>query len=263
MLSLHRVSVASLTDHDTAEGVPSFLAACRKKGVRGVAGIEISSVFSGTAELHILGYRFNTEDDGMKALFKRCAESRRRRNEAICARLSEMGMDITVDDVVRIANEGRDGSGVIGRPHIAQALVEKGYVPNIGAAFSRYIAHGAPAFAARDMPSSEEAVNIIRKAGGLAVWAHPLKSLNSPAAAGLDFDSVLDELASFGLWGVECRYHGSSPADVLRCLNGAGSRGLYATAGTDFHGRSGHSAGLAGHVVEDDLLPWALFCGGR
>ena len=260
LLSLHGVAVASLTDHDTAEGVPAFLAACRKRGIRGVAGVELSSYLEtptggpGPDELHILGYRFDLKDPALNAAFAHCVEGRRRRNEAICHKLTALGFPVSLEEV-----EARAGDGVTGRPHIAQVLLDKGYVPTRRDAFARYLGEGGAAYVPRELPSSEEVIRLILEAGGLPVWAHPLNSLSDPDG----FEDVLDRLGNAGLWGVECWFHGSTPAQTLRCLMAAGRRGLYATAGTDFHGRAGHSAKIAGRVVPDDVLPWARFCGGR
>ena len=259
LLSLHGVSVAALTDHDTAAGVPAFLAACRRKGIRGVAGVELSSRLAGTeedgAELHILGYRFDLQNPAMNAAFARYSEGRRRRNAAICDRLSALGLPVSLEEVLARAGN----PDVAGRPHIAQVLLDKGRVPTLKDAFTRWLGEGAAAFVPRDLPSTEETIRLIREAGGLPVWAHPLKSLSHPG----NFGAILDRLREAGLWGVECWFHGASQAQTLLCLNEAGRRGLYATAGTDFHGRAGHSAKISGRVVDDGILPWARFCGGR
>ncbi|MCR4819335.1 MAG: PHP domain-containing protein [Fretibacterium sp.] len=252
LLSLHKVSVASLTDHDTIEGVPVFLAACHSRGIRGVSGCEFSSRYH-EDELHILGYRFDPETPALREALARYQASRTLRNAAICEKLSALGISVTLKEA-----EARAGGKVVGRPHIARVLQDKGYVPTLHEAFMRYLKTGAAAFVPRDLPQAGDVIRLIRETGGLPVWAHPLKSLSEPDS----FPAVLDFLKESGLWGVECWFHGSSSAQTFLCLNEAGRRGLYATAGTDFHG-SRHGAGIAGHVVEDDLLPWARFCGGR
>lgn len=253
LLSHHRVSVASLTDHDTVEGVPAFLAACRKKGIRGVAGVELSSSF-GEDELHILGYRFDLKNPGLTMAMEHYRRARNRRNAAVCERLISLGIPVTIEEVLLRAE-----SSVPGRPHIAQVLLDKGWVASLHDAFTRYLGRGAAAYVPRELLSAAECIDLIRSAGGLPVWAHPLPSLSDRGA----FGPVLDHLKDFGLWGVECWFRRSTPADTLICLKEAGRRGLYATAGTDFHGRAGHSAGISGRLVEDNLLPWARFCGGR
>ena len=254
LLSLHRVAVAALTDHDTVGGVGAFLMACRKRNIRGVAGVEISSRFDNGDELHVLGYRFDPQAQPLNEVFRRYEGSRRARNAAICARLTDLGLPIALEEAEQLA-----GGGVVGRPHIAQALLNKGRVPTLKDAFDRYLGRGAAAFVPRDLLPTKEVIRIIIEAGGLPVWAHPLKSLSNVD----EFPSILDCLKEVGLWGIEYRFHGASSAQVLTCLKEAVQRGLRTTAGTDFHGRAGHSAKISGCVVEDDLLPWARFCGGR
>ena len=260
MLSRHGVSVASLTDHDTIRGVPSFLAGCRRRGIRGVAGVELSSRLTGMspeengAELHILGYRFGLKSPALREAFVRYQEGRERRNAAICERLTSLGLPVSLEEAA--ARAGSDG--VVGRPHIAQVLLDKGLTPTLKEAFVRWLGEGAAAFIPRDLPSTEDTIRLILEAGGLPVWAHPLKSLSDPGR----FEAVLDRLKGWGLWGVECWFHGATQAQTFLCLNEAGRRGLYPTAGTDFHGRAGHSARISGRVVDEALLPWARFCGG-
>ncbi|MCR5346527.1 MAG: PHP domain-containing protein [Fretibacterium sp.] len=253
LLSRHKVAVAALTDHDTVTGVPVFLASCHSRGIRGVAGCEFSSRSTEGDELHILGYRFNLGAPALQEALARYQSARTARNAAICEKLTSLGLPVTLEEA-----EARSGGQVVGRPHIAQVLRDKGRVSTLHEAFVRYLGTGAAAFVPRDLPPTEDVIRLILEAGGLPVWAHPLKSLSDTDR----FPVVLDTLKESGLWGVECWFHGSSSAQTLLCLNEAGRRGLYATAGTDFHGR-GHGAGIAGHVVEDDLLPWARFCGGR
>lgn len=254
LLSLNKVAVAALTDHDTVLGVPAFLAGCRRRGIRAVSGVELSSRFENGDELHILGYRFNLEAPALTRALDGFIRTREARNVAICSRLQGLGVPVTLADA-----EARAGGGAVGRPHIARALVDRGCVPTVQEAFARYLGEGGVAFVPRELISSQEAVRLILEAGGLPVWAHPLASLSDPDALG----PVMDRLKGCGLWGVECWSRGSSSADALRCMMEAGYRGLYRTAGTDFHGRAGDATGVAGRLVEDDFLPWARFCGGR
>ncbi|RRD64038.1 PHP domain-containing protein [Fretibacterium sp. OH1220_COT-178] len=252
LLRRHKVAVASLTDHDTAEGVVPFLAGCRRQGIRGVAGVELSSD-SPEGELHILGYRFDLSSPELSALMERSRVARRERNLAICELLNGLGIPIVMEEIEAVA-----GGRVVGRPHIAQVLRERGHVASVREAFVRYLGRGAAAYVPRSLSPVEECIRVVRAAGGLPVWAHPLVSLPDPDR----FEPVLDRLKGMGLWGVECWFQGADTAQVLRCLTQSGRRGLYATGGSDFHGRPGHPARIAGCLVEDDLLPWARFCGG-
>lgn len=250
-LHKHKVTVAALTDHDTVEGVGTFLACCRRFRIRGVSGVELSSS-APEGELHILGYRFDLASPGLNAVMERYRAARRERNEEICARLRALGLSISMRDIEAHAR------GVVGRPHIAQALLERGDVHSVREAFARYLGRDGAAYVSRFLLPVEEAVRTVREAGGLPVLAHPLTSLSNPN----DLEPVLDRLKDVGLWGVECWFQGATTVQTWRCLNESGKRGLYATAGTDFHGNPGHQAKISGCLVEDDLLPWARFCGG-
>lgn len=250
LLHKHKVAVASLTDHDTVDGVVPFLSGCRRFNIRGVPGIELSST-SPKGELHILGYRFDLDSPELDEVLAQYRSARRKRNWEICERLRGLGISISMADVEAHAR------GIVGRPHIAQALWERGYALSIRDAFSRYLGQGGSAYVSRSLLSTEDAIRVIREAGGLPVWAHPFSSLTDPR----DFEPVLDRLKEMGLWGVECWFQGAEPAQTWRCLNESGKRGLYTTAGTDFHGHPGHPARISGCLVRDDLLPWARFCG--
>lgn len=199
-----------------------------------------------------MGYRFDIDAPGLAAVITRYRSARRERNLEICERLQALGVSVSMSDI-----EAR-AKGTVGRPHIAQALLERGYASSIREAFARYLGRGAAAYVSRFLLPVEEAIRVIRESGGLPVWAHPLSSLSNPN----DFEPLLDRLKAMGLWGVECWFQGAKTAQVWRCRNESGKRGLYATAGTDFHGLPGHPARISGWLVEEDLLPWARFCGG-
>jgi predicted metal-dependent phosphoesterase TrpH len=249
-LRAKRVSVASLTDHDTIDGVKSFLTQCRKASIKGVAGVELSAAYDGV--LHILGYRFDVENEAFKNALAQNREGRNARNVLICEKLRGLGFDITLEEVELCA-----GADVVGRPHIAQVLCNKGYTPNLKAAFDRYLKRGAEAYVPRLLLQAEECIRLIREAGGLAVLAHPRQT--TP-----DLDNlfpILSRLKDNGLWGLECWSPGNSNAEIYRCLEIAASFSLVPTAGSDFHG-NGHSSASVGVVVREDLLPWSHLCGG-
>jgi predicted metal-dependent phosphoesterase TrpH len=256
-LKAEGVSVASLTDHDTVEGAESFLAHCRRASIRGVAGVELSAAYERT--LHILGYRFDIENGPLLGALEKNRKARGERNVLICEKLRELGLDVTLEDVTACAGKaaGRAGHAVIGRPHMARVLWNKGYVPNVKAAFDRYLKRGAPAYVPRVLLTAEECIRRIREAGGLPVMAHPLQT--TPDLD--DLPVLLRQLKEAGLWGLECWFAGSGVRDVYRCLEIAGEFGLCPTAGSDFH-EDGHGGAKVGVAVRNDLLPWACFCGG-
>lgn len=249
-LKKNGVAVASLTDHDTVEGVTPFLEACRRYGVRSVAGVELSAAFDGV--LHILGYRFDPENAVFLSALQKNRAARDVRNVTICKKLQELGCDVTLDEARAIA-----GSDVVGRPHIARILWEKGYVPNLKAAFDRYLARGAEAYVPRPLLAPVECIRLIRDAGGLPVMAHPFQTTSDPD----DLSGILEPLKKAGLWGLECWSPGNSAERIYHYLKIADRLGLYPTAGSDFHG-GGHSSARVGVAVGEDILPWARFCKG-
>jgi predicted metal-dependent phosphoesterase TrpH len=250
MLKAEKVSVAALTDHDTVDGTDAFLAQCRRASIRGIAGVELSAEYERT--LHILGYRLDTGNAALRDALEKNKKARGERNVLICEKLRELGFDITLEEVRACA-----GSDVVGRPHMARVLWNKGYVSSVGAAFEKYLKRGAPAYVPRVLLSPGESIRRIREAGGLPVMAHPLQT--TPDLD--DLPAVLRPLKEAGLWGLECWFAGSGVRDVYRCLSIAGELGLCPTAGSDFHG-GGHSSKRVGVTVNDGLLPWARLCGG-
>ncbi|MCL2009535.1 MAG: PHP domain-containing protein [Synergistaceae bacterium] len=244
-----KVIVAGLTDHDTIDGVGEFLALCRKASIKGVAGVELSASYMGV--LHILGYRFDTANSGLLSALEKNRNAREARNILIFEKLRELGFDVRLEEAAAYAN------GVVGRPHIARLLWNKGYVSNLKTAFDKYLKRGAAAYVPRLLLQPEECVGLIREAGGLPVLAHPRQT--TPDLD--DLPPVLRKLKDAGLWGLECRSQGNSPSDVYRLLEIAANFELFPTAGSDFHG-GGHANVAVGVIVEEDTLPWGRLCGG-
>ena len=249
-LKTAKVSVAALTDHDTADGTEAFLSHCRQASIKAVTGVELSAAYERV--LHILGYRFDAGNEALQSALAKNRKARDERNVLICEKLRGLGFDITLEEVRACA-----GFGVVGRPHMARVLWSKGYVPDVRAAFERYLKRGASAYVPRVLLSAEESIQRIREAGGLPVMAHPLQT--TPDLD--DLPAVLRPLKEAGLWGLECWFAGAGVRDVYRCLAIAGELGLWPTAGSDFHG-GGHHSLKVGVAVNDVLLPWARLCGG-
>ena len=248
-LKARRVAVASLTDHDTTDGINEFLALCRKTSIKAVAGVELSA--SHTGVLHILGYRFDVTNPELRSTLEENRNSRDVRNDLIIEKLRELGFDVSLKEAAVLAG------GVVGRPHIARVLYNKGYVPNIKAAFDKYLRRGGLAYVSRRFVPPEECVNLIRGAGGLPVMAHPRQTTPNLD----DLPPILKRLKDAGLWGLECWSQGNSPLDIYRLLGIAAAFELFPTAGSDFHG-GGHVSSAIGVIVGEDILPWANLCGG-
>ena len=248
-LKTRRVVVASLTDHDTTDGVSGFLALCRKSSIKGVAGVELSASYPGI--LHILGYRFDVANQALRNALEKNRNAREIRNASIIEKLQELGFDVSLEEAAALAD------GVVGRPHIAQALWSKGYVPNLKAAFDKYLKRGGAAYVPRLRLPPEECLSLIHEAGGLPVLAHPRQTTTDLDELAL----ILRRLKDAGLWGLECWSTGNKPADVYCLLEIAAAFGLFPTAGSDFHGGA-HASVEAGVIVGEDILPWGRLCGG-
>ena len=229
----------ALTDHDTVEGNDCFLAAAAAHGMRAIAGVEISAEYvhpeeatngRDEGEMHILGY-FSRWDADAKAAMESLTEIRRNRNERnplIVRKLQELGCEITYDEIVRHA-----GNEVVGRPHIAAVLVEKGIVRTTQNAFDRYLSRDAPAFVSKKIFPADRAVSLIADAGGVPVLAHP-RTLEIRSDAVLL--PLLRTLMELGLRGIEAYYPIHDARDSERYVAIARQLGLLVTGGSDFHG---------------------------
>jgi len=209
----------ALTDHDTTEGIAEAVAAAQGTPLEVIPGVEISADIPGS-EVHILGYYLEYEQPDLRRKLAVFRDSRLDRAQRIIAKLTRMGISLDWERVKQIA-----GDGVVGRPHIARALLEKGYVSSTDEAFARYIGRNGPAYADRPKMSPGEAVQTIRAAGGLPVLAHPLYAT-----------SLIPELTRVGLAGLEVYYTGYDPDEIDLLLDLAWKHGLVATGGSDYHG---------------------------
>src|SRR5262249_39120033 len=198
--------------------------AAREAGVDLICGIELSTKLYGQS-VHLLGYFLN-EDQGT-ADFRNWVldmqASRRDRNIRLVARLQELGIDITLEEA-----EAR-GRGLTGRPHFAQLMLEKGYVSSLQQAFDEYLDEAAKGYVYRREPQFADGVERIRKAGGIASLAHPIRVRG-------DIPSLLPELCAVGMNAIEAYHSDHGPEDTERYLELAERHGLLVTGGSDFHG---------------------------
>jgi len=228
------LTAIAVTDHDTVAGLDEALDAGRRIGLEVLTGTEISAEFpNGT--MHILGYGFDLRHPALIDALQKYRRFRDERNPQILAKLAELGMPIRYEDVLAKA-----GGESVGRPHIAQALLEAGYVASVDQAFQLYLARGCPAYVNRQRVSPEEAIRMIRDAGGVAVLAHAGQLKRTMQ----EVRRIVAGLAAAGLDGIEV-WHPDHSADDMRALAVlARQLGLAATGGTDYHG----------HVREDVRL---------
>jgi hypothetical protein len=214
------VAILGITDHDTVEAMPRTLAAGEGR-LRIVPGIEISSTLDGH-DLHMLGYFIDYLSESLLERLQAFRGERRQRALAIMQRLREQGAPVDENAVFASAEPG-----VVGRPHVAAALVRAGHVPSVDQAFQKYLGSRGTAFVPRPAFPSEEAIACIRDAGGAAVLAHP-----GPALP----ETVVERLADAGLDGIEV-WHPMHGAPAIRRWRMAAKRlHLIESGGSDFHG---------------------------
>ncbi|MGC4377115.1 PHP domain-containing protein [Fictibacillus sp. Mic-4] len=214
----------AITDHDTASGIEEALAEAKKHpGFECVPGIEISTLYNGQ-DIHVLGYYINHLDQSFLSKLDQLRNVRNERNHMIIEKLNKLGIPITLDEV---AEKRKAKEGNIGRPHIAEVLMEKGIVSSLKEAFDVYLGKGKLAYATPKRISPEEAVKMIIKAGGVPVLAHP----------GLyDEDELIPQLVNVGLQGLEVYHSDHSDEQEEHYKKLADNYRLLPTAGSDFHG---------------------------
>jgi len=217
----------ALTDHDTTEGVERARKAARTSGLEVLLGCELSAEQHGEP-VHVLGYGFDPAEPVFAARRAWLREGRVGRARRMVERLRALGADVDLDRVLELA-----GSGSVGRPHVAHAMVEAGVVADVKSAFvPEWIGTGGRAYVAKDAVGPVEAVELIRGAGGVAVLAHP--SLH--AGAGAVPEPVIRAMAAAGLDGLEVDHPDQEPAERARLRALAGELRLEVTGASDCHG---------------------------
>jgi len=226
----------ALTDHDTVAGIPEFLGCSVGNGLHLLPGIELSSHYK-ESSLHLLGYGINHEDQELQDNLRRIQEARERRNQAIFARLQHMGLDLSPSEIQK------PGDGPVGRPHIANLMVRKLLVKNEHEAFNKFLKKGARAYVAREKLPVQEAIAMIRRAGGLAVLAHPASA--DPTC--IFMAQLIAELKGDGLRGIEVFHPMHNSKHVRFFSNLCRDLQLIATGGSDFHGRQNEHRSLGNY----------------
>jgi predicted metal-dependent phosphoesterase TrpH len=225
----------ALTDHDTGNGLLEARSHAAKISLRFVPGIEISAQYPYPGTMHILGYYIDPLSPGLKRMSDILLEGRNNRNPRIIARLNELGCRITLSQVQDIARRGAaDGREiVVGRPHIAQAMVEAHCVSSVKQAFDVYLGVTGAAYFDKERLTARQALECIHAAGGLAILAHPVQlRADNPAA----LQHILANLVAAGLDGLEVWHSDHRPQDRQLFLELARRYNLAVTGGSDFHG---------------------------
>jgi len=229
------LTIIALADHDTVDGiVPALAAAKAFPQLKVIPCVEISTDVP-EGEIHVLGYFIDYTDHKLKASLERMRHSRRERAYGMVTKLGKLGIHIEWQRVQEIA-----GAGSIGRPHIAQAMLEKGYIASIREAFTKYISRHGPAYVEREKMTPQEAVELILRSNGLPVLAHPLTT-NDP-------ETMVIELKAAGLVGIEVYYNGYTTEQIYRLVGLANRCNLITTGGSDYHGLDASTETMIGGV---------------
>ena len=213
----------AITDHDTIGGIEEALAEARKfPKLMVIPGVEMGADVPGE-EMHILGYFVDPYSTTFCQKLEMLRHSRATRSQKIVTNLADLGVKLNWEHVVKIA-----AGASIGRPHIAQAILERGYISSLQEAFDKYIGNKSPAYVEREKLSPLETVKLITKTGGLPVLAHPAETEN--------LEATIPGLKRAGIIGMEVYYKDYSPATIARLAGVAGEYGLVCCGGSDYHG---------------------------
>ncbi len=230
----------AITDHDTVDGLSEAIEAGNRLGVRIVPGVELSSHFEGE-ELHLLGLHLSNRDT-MRSALAELRLGRIERAERIVASLNAQGIPVTMDAVL---HEAADGA--VGRPHVARALVNGGWVRDFREAFDRWLGWNRPAYMAKAPFEVADAITLVHRAGGLAVWAHPGEAATA---------ARVEKLAKVGLDSVEVLHPSHAPYLSQRLIDIVEKAGLLPSGGSDWHGTHEGPRRLGGQLVPKIWLDW-------
>lgn len=217
----------AITDHDTIDGCEEGLSEGERIGFEVIPGIEISAEYS-PGSMHILGFFLDIHHPLLNERLEYLQKARAERNPKMVAKLNQLGMEVTYEEVVKAS-----GGGQVGRPHFANVLLEKKYVRNFQEAFERFLKKGAPAYVDKFRFTSKEALHFINEAGGMAVLAHP-NTLGVKRYS--ELEKLALQLVDEGLKGIEVYYPEHSAVEVAQYKNLADRYSLLSTGGTDYHG---------------------------
>jgi predicted metal-dependent phosphoesterase TrpH len=239
--SLKGLKAIAITDHDAWDAIEPISRLAFKVGIEVIPGIELSTTIEG-AEIHILGYFIDYSKQHFQEKVLHFKNARVERAHRMVEKLAELGVRINIGRVLEIA-----GSGSVGRPHVARALTEEGYVGNTDEAFTRYLGNGCPAYVPKNFLTPRESFDLIHSVGGLAFYAHP----------GIENkDELIEVFAAQGMDGLEVWHSKHSSSQVKGYLDIVKQRGLLVCGGSDCHsdnlmGNGGGAIKVPYFVVEE------------
>jgi len=227
------LTIIAIADHDSVDGIaPALMAAEAFPRLKVIPCVEISTDVP-NGEVHILGYFIDYDNRDLQARLEKMRDSRRERAQGMIAKLKNLDIHIEWERVQEIA-----GTGSIARPHLAQAMLEKGYVASLKEAFNKYIGRSGPAYVERAKMTPVEAVELILWANGLPVLAHPL-TMN-------DLETAVIQLKSAGLVGIEAYYNGYTAEEINTLVSLGKKYNFITTGGSDYHGLEGITETMMG-----------------
>jgi hypothetical protein len=229
------MDVIALTDHDNVDGITLAQSAARGSLLQVLSGVELSTV-DGPHKPHMLGYLFDVNNAEFQELLATMRHDRLGRAAQMVDKLAALGVNIPLERVYALAGNGN----TVGRPHVAQVMVEHGVVRSLDDAFVRYIGNDGPAYVPNFELSPAHAIDAIHRAGGIAVLAHP----------GLytDYAGIVERLVPLGLDGIEVYYYDHSRETTRKLDRLAAQHGLLKTVGSDFHRREPNNSARIGTV---------------
>ena len=216
------INAISITDHDSVYGVSVAIENCKKYGVEVIPGIEFSCDFN-QKEVHILGYFIDIDNKILNEYIQNFKKTRIVRIKKMIEKLNKLGCELDVNGFI----DSIPGNVSIGRPHLAEAMVKKGFVKNYMEAFVLYIGDGKPAYEKKENPDINEIIKLISKINGISFVAHPGKNISI---------NTLKEIVKFGINGIEIYHPSHSPDDTKIFLDFSNENNLLVCGGSDFHG---------------------------
>lgn len=213
----------SITDHDTTEAYELVKEYAASRGIVLIPGVELSTTFQGEA-IHVLGYSFDSRDEGLKEFCRIHRQRREVRNEMMREKLVARGLTVSIEEIKALS----PNAITYGRPHIALALVQRGYVPDVATAFHLYLASGKCCYVEGEKWTTQQAIEAVRSAGGVAVLAHPHL---------IKTKSLIEPLLTLPFDGIEAFYAHMGAIENHRWKEIAERHGMFSTGGSDFHGK--------------------------
>ncbi|SHE28409.1 hypothetical protein SAMN02745164_00122 [Marinitoga hydrogenitolerans DSM 16785] len=218
------IKMFSITDHDTINGQDEAIKFANKIGLKYIAGVEINAEFP--TLMDVLGYNIDINNDYLRTILEIIYNKRIERNKLMINLLKKEGFKIDIEDLEGVS------LNTIGRPHIARILLKKGYGTSVSQIIETYLTRGKKCYIERFKFSPKKTIQAIKKAGGIAVLAHPKKLRLS----NIQLELLINELKDYGLDGVECFHYSSDPHYTNFLIDLTRKNGLLVTAGSDFHG---------------------------